>query len=163
MRPAEIRLVRRLGENVVAYSEWTMPLKTCIDEEPQLNMTPMVDVVFQLILFFLLGTKSTEMERKIGLEIPRVAAASSLPAASQRRIVQVYRDGTVALDGSPVSIEELTERLAATRRQDHDLGVLVRGDHQGQFQRVAEVLHACKQAGVQQLGISVMPVPPEKR
>ena len=140
-----------------------MPLKTCLDEEPQLNMTPMVDVVFQLILFFLLGTKFTEMERKIGLEIPRVAAAADLPVAPERQIVQVYRDGTVALNGTQVSLEQLTEKLTATQRESHDRGVLVRGDHQGAFQRVAEVLHACKQAGVQQLGISVMPVPPEKR
>jgi biopolymer transport protein ExbD len=140
-----------------------VPLKTCIDEEPQLNMTPMVDVVFQLILFFLLGTKFTEMERKIGLEIPRVAASASLPAAPERQIVHVYRDGTVALNGAPVSLEQLTEKLAATQREAREPGVLVRGDHHGEFQRIAEVLHACKQAGVQQLGISVMPVPPEKR
>jgi biopolymer transport protein ExbD len=139
-----------------------MPLKTHIDEEPSINMTPMVDVVFQLILFFLLGTKFTEMERKIGLEIPRVAQTQSLPAAPARQIVNVYRDGRVTLDGAPVTLEELAARLAARRKESSDLNVLVRGAAAGQFQRIAEVLAACKQAGIQELGIAVMPVPPPK-
>ena len=45
--------------------------------------------------------------------------------------------------------------LAAARRQYRDLGVLVRGDASGTFQRVAEVLNACKQAGIAELAISV--------
>jgi biopolymer transport protein ExbD len=135
-----------------------MPLKTCVDDAPQINMTAMVDVVFQLVLFLMLGSRFSEAERKIGLEIPRVAASANLPAAPERQIVQVYRDGSIALNGAAISLEQLSERLAAVRRESHDAAVLVRGDQQGQFQRVAEVLHACKQAGVQQLGIAVMPV-----
>jgi len=139
-----------------------MPLKTHLDEEPSINMTPMVDVVFQLILFFLLGTKFTEMERKIGIEIPRVTETKSLPAAPARHIVSVHRDGSVTLDGAPVTLEELAARLAARRTESSDLGVLVRGAAAGQFQRIAEVLVACKQAGIQELGIAVMPIPPGK-
>ncbi len=137
-----------------------MPLKTHLDDEPSINMTPMVDVVFQLILFFLLGTKFTEIERKIGLEVPRVTTATNLAAAPQRQIIHVYRDGALTLDGAPVTLEELTRKLAATENRPSDGGVLVRGDAQGQFQRIAEVLAACKQAGVRELGISVMPIPP---
>ena len=44
-----------------------MPLKIHIDEQPSLNMTPMIDIVFLLIIFFMVGTKFTELERKIGL------------------------------------------------------------------------------------------------
>lgn len=139
-----------------------MPLKTLADEEPSINMTPMVDVVFQLILFFLLGTKFTEMERKIGIEIPRVTEAQSLPAAPARQIVNVHGDGSVTLDGALVTLEELAARLAAQRKESSDLGVLVRGAAAGQFQRIAEVLVACKQAGIQELGIAVMPMPPKK-
>jgi biopolymer transport protein ExbD len=139
-----------------------MPLKTLADEEPSINMTPMVDVVFQLILFFLLGTKFTEMERKIGIEIPRVTEAQSLPAAPARQIVSVHGDGSVTLDGALVTLEELAARLAARRKESSDLGVLVRGAAAGQFQRIAEVLVACKQAGIQELGIAVMPMPPKK-
>jgi len=137
-----------------------MPLKTFVDETPTLNMTPMIDCVFLLLIFFLLGTKFTELERKIGLQVPEVADAGALTAAPERRVVNVYRDGAVTLDKKPVTLEELQAQLAEARSQYSDLGVLVRGDAQGHFQRVAEVLNACKQAGIQELGISVLPMAP---
>jgi biopolymer transport protein ExbD len=132
-----------------------MPLRTHLDEQPTLNLTPMIDIVFLLIIFFMVGTKFTELERKIGLKVPEVTDTGALTAAPERKVVNVYQDGGVTLDRTPVSLQELTERLAAARAQYEDLGVLVRGDAQGQFQRVAEVLNACKQAGVRELGISV--------
>ncbi len=134
-----------------------MPLKTHADPEPAINLTPMVDVVFQLILFFLLGTKFTEMERKIGLEIPRVTSSQALAATAERHVINVYPDGTLTFDGTPVSLEQLVQRLQDASGQGPSAGVLVRADAQGPFQAVATVLDACKRAGVRQLGIAVMP------
>jgi biopolymer transport protein ExbD len=132
-----------------------MPLKTHLDEQPTLNLTPMIDMVFLLIIFFMVGTKFTELERKIGLRVPEVADKGALTAAPERKIVNVYRDGTVTMDQAPVTLAQLTDRLAAARGQYSDLGVLVRGDAQSEFQGVASVLNACKQAGIRELGISV--------
>ncbi len=132
-----------------------MPLKTHVDEQPTLNLTSMIDVVFLLIIFFMVGTKFTELERKIGLQVPQVNDRGALTSAPEKKVVNVYRDGQITLDRQPVSLEELTAQLTASRRQYADLGVLVRGDGEGPFQRVAEVLNACKQAGVAELAISV--------
>jgi biopolymer transport protein ExbD len=132
-----------------------MPLKTHLDEQPTLNLTPMIDIVFLLIIFFMVGTKFTELERKIGLRVPEVADKGALTAAPERKIVNVYRDGTLTLDHVPVTLDQLTSQLAATQSQYSDLGVLIRGDAKGEFQRVASALNACKQAGIRNLGISV--------
>jgi biopolymer transport protein ExbD len=132
-----------------------MPLKVSHDEQPTLNLTSMIDVTFLLIIFFMVGTKFTELERKIGLKVPQVSDAGALTSAPEKKIVNVYKDGHITLDQQSVSIDELTARLNAARRQYQDLGVLVRGDGAGQFQRVAEVLNACKQAGIAELAISV--------
>ena len=132
-----------------------MPLKTHHDEQPTLNLTPMIDIVFLLIIFFMVGTKFTELERKIGLRVPEVADKGALTAAPERKIVNVYRDGTLTLDHVPVTLDQLTNQLAATRSQYSDLGVLIRGDAKGEFQGVASALNACKQAGIRNLGISV--------
>jgi len=136
-----------------------MPLKTHVDESPSLNLTPMIDVVFILIIFFMVGTKFTELERKIGLKVPEVAQGGPLTAAPEQRVVSVFRDGHVTLDHQNVTLDELTRRLIASRDQYRDLGVLIRGDAETIFQRVAEVLNACKQAGIGQLGISVRITP----
>jgi len=132
-----------------------MPLKTHLDDEPTLNLTAMLDVMFLLIIFFVLGTRFIDDERKIGLRVPEVTDRGALSAAPERRVVNVYRDGSITLDQKPVTLEQLTAELAAVRRQYEDIGVLVRGDAHGEFQNVAEVLNACKQAGVKDLGISV--------
>ena len=132
-----------------------MPLKTHMDEQPALNLTPMIDIVFLLIIFFMVGTKFSELERKIGLDVPSVADSGALTAAPAKRIINVYRDGSLTLDRAPVTLQQLTDTLANAQRQYSDLGVLIRGDATGQFQRVAEVLNACKQAGIVELGISV--------
>jgi biopolymer transport protein ExbD len=135
-----------------------MPLKTHIDEEPTLNLTAMLDVLFLLIIFFMLGTRFVDDERKIGLSVPKVADTAALAASPSRCVVNVYLDGSISLDGQPVTLEQLTAKLRAARRQQGDPGVLVRGDANDKYQRMVLVLNACKQAGVKNLGISVRPV-----
>lgn len=135
-----------------------MPLKTHLDDEPTLNLTAMLDVMFLLIIFFMLGTRFIDEERKIGLRVPEVADGGALQAGPARKEVNIYNDGTITLDKTAVTLEELTVRLAAARRECGALSVLVRGDARGEFQNVASVLTACKKAGIQELGITVRSV-----
>jgi biopolymer transport protein ExbD len=135
-----------------------MPLKTFMDEPPTLNLTSLIDVIFMLIIFFMVGTQFTEMERKIGLQVPRVTDHGALTAAPEKRVINVYRDGSVTLDRQPVTLEELTRRLTTARSEYAELGVLIRGDGPGPYQNVVDVFNACKQAGVNQLAISVRPI-----
>jgi len=132
-----------------------MPLKTQLDEQPSINLTPMIDVVFILIIFFMVGTKFTELERKIRLQVPVVATAGPMTPVPEKRVVNVYPDGRILLDRQQVTLEELTKILAAARSQYQDLGVLIRGDGKTYFQNVAEVLSACRRANISELGISV--------
>jgi biopolymer transport protein ExbD len=132
-----------------------MPLKTHVDEEPSLNLTPMIDVLFLLIIFFMTGTKFAEMERKIGLKIPQVADGKRLLPAPGRVAINVYRDGSLTLDRETVSLEQLTRRLREWSHQNPALAVTVRGDAEGALQQVTEVLAACREAGISDLGIAV--------
>jgi biopolymer transport protein ExbD len=132
-----------------------MPLKTHHDEQPALNLTAMLDVMFLLLIFFVLNTKFLDDERQINLQVPQVTDASKLAAAAQQKTINVYRDGTITLDGASVTLPELPARLAAAHGQSKTLGVLVRGDGHGELQQVADVLTACKQAGISDLAVSV--------
>ena len=58
----------------------------------------MLDVMFLLIIFFMLGTRFVDDERKIGLRVPEVVDRGTLTAAPARKEVNVYRDGTITLD-----------------------------------------------------------------
>lgn len=132
-----------------------MPLKTHVDEQPTLNLTPMIDIVFLLIIFFMVGTKFTELERKLTLDVPQVSDATALAPAPEKRVINVYRDGRVTLDRQPITLDQLRAELAAARREYQELGVVVRGDADGSFQNVVHVLNTCRQAGISQMGISV--------
>lgn len=135
-----------------------MPLKTQHDEQPTLNLTPMIDVVFLLIIFFMVATKFSEAERNISLHVPKVPAVGTMTAPPGKRVVQVHKDGVTSLDGESVTLAELTGQLASARQQYARLGVVIRGDAGCTFQRVAEVLSACRQADIQELDIAVRPV-----
>ena len=132
-----------------------MPLKTQRDEEPSLNLTSMIDVLFLLIIFFMAATKFTEAEYKIGLTVPAVTDPGAMTSAPAPKVISVYQDGHLTLGSQEVTVDELKQRLAAARSQYKDLGVLIRGDRAATHGRMAEVYTASKQAGIGDLAISV--------
>ncbi len=132
-----------------------MPVRSQVEEMPSINLTSMIDVLFLLIIFFVVGTKFIEAERQIELKLPQVAPNEALSAAPEKKVINVYRDGQITLDHQNVSLEELGTRLAAAHDQYRALGVLVRGDGTAPFERVANVLNVCKQSGIGDLAISV--------
>jgi biopolymer transport protein ExbD len=132
-----------------------VPLKTHQDDLPAINLTPMIDIVFNLIIFFMVSTRFTEMERKVDLAVPKVADSKALAEIPKSRTINIYRDGKITLDGVSVTLRELSDQLAAVQRQHGHQNVVVRGDADGPFQNVAAVFSACQRAGISEMGISV--------
>lgn len=133
-----------------------MPIKMLPQEEPQLNLTPMIDVILTLIIFFMVATKFNEEERAVDLKLP-TAAQSGAPAAAAAapRVVNVQADGSILLGSTPTSLEDLPKQLMAARQQSPKLQVLVRGDRLTPHGRMADVYGAVRQAGIPDLGIAV--------
>ncbi|NLF72903.1 MAG: biopolymer transporter ExbD [Candidatus Anammoximicrobium sp.] len=132
-----------------------MSLKTHQDELPTINLTPMLDIVFNLIIFFVVGTRFVGAESKLPVKVPEVSEAGKLQPTPEKCVINVYRDGQISLDDRFLTAEQLRQELAAARAQYAGLGVIVRGDAEGTFQSVATVLNACRQAGISEMGISV--------
>ena len=135
-----------------------MPLKVKQDVESTINLTPMIDIVFLLIIFFMVGTKFSELndiERKISLKVPAVSNAKALSAAPRKRVINVLADGQVLLDERELTLGGLKSELLNAKGQYKSLGVVVRGDENAKYQRVAEVLAVCREANISDLDISV--------
>lgn len=133
-----------------------MPLKLSHnDEAPALNLTSMIDVLFLLIIFFMVATKFDEMERNIEVAVPEVASAGERTPPPRPMVVSVLADGNVELDGKRLSLDGLTAELAKARNQLTEPTVVIRGDASCAFQHVASALAACQQAGISDLGITV--------
>ncbi len=137
-----------------------MPLKTHQDDLPAINLTPMIDIVFNLIIFFMVCTRFTDIEKKVDLSVPQVGGASGLSAVQRSRMINIHRDGSIVLDSQPVTLTELRSILAAANRQYEGLEVTIRGDGFTPYQHVAAVMTACRQAGISEMGIAVAPGDP---
>ena len=108
-----------------------MPLKTQSDEQPSLNLTPMIDIVFLLIIFFMVGTKFTELsdaEHELDIDVPEVGVAAAMTPAPSKRVVRIHENGAIEFDQQPVTLGELVEKLTEAQTQYPKLGVIVRGD-----------------------------------
>ncbi|PQO45325.1 ExbD/TolR family protein [Blastopirellula marina] len=132
-----------------------MPLKTQQDDAPVLNLTPMIDILFLLIIFFMVGSKFTEMERSVDLDVPQVSDVGALTSAPEMKVINVFNDGRVMLGTREIELADLKTELAASLAEYQDLGVLVRGDSEVPFQQVATVLTTVRQAGIAEMAISV--------
>ncbi len=95
-----------------------MPLKTTPPEEPTLNLTPMIDVILTLVIFFMVGSRFAEEENALGVKVPTVSSRAAGASAPEPKVVNVFPDGSVFLGTKPVSLDELTAQLEAAR-SDH--------------------------------------------
>jgi len=123
-------------------------------EDATINLTPMIDVVFLLVIFFMVGSKFSEAESRIKVNVPTVGEMRSITRAPDERIVAIGLDGTVSLDGQAVTLGELTATLREQHANYPGLKVAVRGEATGSLQQTVEVLHAVRTSGVDQIWIS---------
>ena len=87
-----------------------MPLKTIRDDQVTLNLAPMIDIIFLLLIFFIVGTRFSELqeaERDLALNVPQVSAMGVPTAAAAKRLVNVFADGQIELDGQRTELPAL--------------------------------------------------------
>jgi biopolymer transport protein ExbD len=121
------------------------------------NMTPMIDVVFQLIIFFLLSSHLAKQETQLPLPLPAAASGTAQAQDERPRLtVNVLADGTLLVASRPIAADDLA-RLLRERRAAHgeELEVRIRGDRGVLYRRVEPVLLACVQAGVWNVAYAV--------
>jgi biopolymer transport protein ExbD len=132
-----------------------MPLKTQYDETPTVNLTPMIDIVFLLMIFFMVGTKFTELEKAVALQVPAVNPSNKLESPTEALVLNVSGDGSLLFDGKPVSSSALTQTLAAAKAKQGDFALYIRGDETAPHGVMARVYSSCRAASIQRFGIAV--------
>ena len=131
-----------------------MPLRAnSFEELPSVNLTPMIDVVFLLIIFFMVGTQFSNDERQIDIQLPGASNLQAMITVPDRREVTVDSAGIAYLDGQPITIDELTQELQKLRARYPDLSVSVRADADAMQKFVVPVYGAIQAAGVKKLAV----------
>ena len=115
-----------------------MPLKTENLEDPALNLTPMIDVVFLLIIFFMVGARFTEeaSDQQFDVQLPVAAPVQTLSREPDPLVVSVNRAGQFALGGRSLTRPELRTALEQARQAWAGQTVIIRGDGEGSYQSV---------------------------
>jgi biopolymer transport protein ExbD len=123
-----------------------------------MNMTPMIDVVFLLIIFFLVSSHLVQQETQLELDLPlAVTGAEAEEEGGKRVTINLKADGTVLLGASEATLEELDGRLAFEReRTSEPLEVRIRADDGIPFGEVKPVLVACAKAGIWDVRFAVV-------
>ncbi|MFN0242916.1 MAG: ExbD/TolR family protein [Planctomycetota bacterium] len=131
-----------------------MKLHELESDEPLLNLTPMIDVVFNLLVFFMLATTFLQREQLLGLELPAAASASPAARPLQELVIEISREGTTWIAGNQVDGTELARLLADAAHTDPARPVTVRGDRRVYHEQVVHVLDECLRAGLSNLALS---------
>lgn len=126
------------------------------DRDDSINLTPMIDVVFLLLIFFLAATTFAREEVELDLRLPE-ASTGTPGGAGKKLLINVLADGRLSVDGREVSMEALRQKLTAAGQRDRELAVLVRGDRQAQFGVGLQVLDACRLAKIQKVDFAALP------
>jgi len=118
-----------------------------------LNMAPMIDVVFLLLIFFMVATTYATIEEQIDLDLPVAESGEAPTEVPDELVVDVDREGNLFLAGAPIDEGGLTALFERTARADPDTPVTVRGDERSNLGRIVGVLDLCRLAGLTNAGL----------
>ena len=122
-------------------------------ENPQLDMTPMIDVVFELIIFFVVTlTQANAKDETVRLEDGKHGielTPDELPPT--HLIVDVARTGRISMCDVTITPAELGRRVKERMRKYGEFPVMIRADYRAKHKAVAEVMNACTQNGIWKL------------
>jgi biopolymer transport protein ExbD len=126
-----------------------------VDDEAtaEIAMTPLIDMMFLLIIFFLVSTAFIDPEKDQSIRLPEVAEGVARRKAPEEMIINVRQGGVLVVSGRIVTLEELQEQLHQAVRADPNQVVRVRGDAMAYHQQVVRVLEACQKANVKTVSV----------
>ncbi len=126
------------------------------DNELALNLTPMIDVVFLLLIFFMVATTFLDPEREIGIELPEAESGSTLEEAPDELIINALRDGSLVLSGQEITRAQLLDSLRGSAQRNPTTPVTIRGDRMVHHEAIVGVMDACGVAGLSNLSVGTM-------
>jgi len=124
----------------------------------EFNMTPMIDVVFLLIIFFLMSSHLAQQENQLELNLPSASSGRRAGDDVTRRVTfNVLGDGTILVGGGAVAREALRPLLEyETRSAEQELQVRIRCDRAVPYRFVEPIMLACVQSGVWNVTFAVV-------
>ena len=124
-------------------------------QRARIEIIPMIDVVFFLLVFFMMASLSMTVYRGLPVNLPRAATGTTPPA--ETAAITVARDGQAYLDREPVTRAVLGERLRGLVGANPTLAIVITADEAVAHGHVVDVLDEVRTAGVLRMAIGIRP------
>jgi biopolymer transport protein ExbD len=121
----------------------------------RIEIIPMIDVIFFLLVFFMISTLSMTINRGLPVNLP--AVATSQKEVRDNVNLTVMQDGTMFLNKQPITLQDIGQRVKAALVSDPQLTVVINADGQVLHSTVVDILDELRLAGVSGLAIAVKP------
>ena len=125
-----------------------MKFKAAKPPESAIQLAPMIDIVFLLLIFFLVTWQFSRSEQDSKIQVPTSTQGKEENRAYREIIVNIRTDGELLVDGTLLSEDELLQKLRAIAAADSKHPVRLRGDGEITYQTLMEVIDICQQAGI---------------
>ncbi len=123
------------------------------EESFGIDLTPLVDTVFLLLIFFMVSTHFIEFTKKLDIELPE-AKAGTVAEEEMHYVIEMDLTGIILLNGEPVNLEQLETRLKAPHRATRR-SVVIKADKRLHYGNVIQVMGICKDSDVLDIGVAI--------
>lgn len=121
----------------------------------ELNVTPLLDLAFVLLIIFMITTPL--MEKSVDLILPSSRAAQDAVKPGDVQIISVNRDEMIELNGEPVGANDLPARLAALKAGNAQIAVVVRAHRDLPVQKLVDIMDLLQRAQITKVGVVTNP------
>lgn len=130
-----------------------MRIKRDTDEGFEIQMAPLIDCMFILLIFFLVTTTLKKIEKEVPLELPFADASVDVSVPQNMTVISIDAVGQVYLQGDSVSTALLLDHLAKRAAEDPEQRIRIDADQSTDYQYLIEVIEACKLYGLHNIGL----------
>jgi biopolymer transport protein ExbD len=127
-------------------------------EEP-FNLVPLMDMAFNLLIFFMAATSFTQLEKEMGVQLPKTAPFQALSAPPRQLIINIKQDGSTIVAGKSYETDKLNDLVKTELKQDPSKAILIRADERTIMKYFAGVATMCRRAGASELKIGLLQEP----
>ncbi|MFP4163700.1 MAG: ExbD/TolR family protein [Chitinispirillaceae bacterium] len=117
----------------------------------EINMSPLIDMVFILLIFFVI---TTNFNRQTGVDVTKPKAQSALSQGTKTMMIGVTREGSIHVHGRQISIERLKTLVGQEINKRPDMTVVIIADQQAAIGKAVQVMDQCALAGASKVSIA---------
>ena len=124
------------------------------DREGQFELISMTDIVFLLLIFFMISSTFVELDSRLDIQLPETGGGA-LEEATRSYVIEMGMQDVLLLDGTPVLREELAAKLTDNGPPGRQDSVLIRADRRLSHGQVMEVLSLVQQTRIRDIAVAV--------